>query len=66
MQERFDRIEEKLDRIEGKLDNHVERIARAEEGLNSMRGHIKLIASALLAVFSAAIAALFNGFPGGK
>lgn len=60
--EYFDRIDERLDRMEAKLDNHLERVAKSEEAISNMRGQIKWALSAVLAIFSAAIAALFNNF----
>lgn len=54
----FGRIEQRLDRIEGKLDNHLERVAKVEEAVEGMRGHIRLILSAITAVVTTGIMVL--------
>lgn len=45
-------MDEKLDRIESKLDNHLERISKAEESIDWVKGFIKLTFSAILAIGS--------------
>ena len=64
-QQLIDHMDHRLDKIEAKLDSHLERVTRNEEGLESVRGHIKLIMSVLLAVVSAAITGIIRSITGG-
>lgn len=61
MSEELGKIDSRLERIEGKLDNHLERVAKLEEAITSMRGSIKLVFTVIIAAVSAAFAYISGG-----
>jgi hypothetical protein len=50
----------RLERIEAKLDDHLERVARNEQDISWLRGHLKIATSLVLAVISFLGVTLFN------
>lgn len=58
----LDKIDSRLERIEGKLDNYLERTTRVEEGLATVRGHIKLAITVAIATVSAILTAVFKRY----
>lgn len=55
-----DHIDSRLDKIEDKLDNHLERIAKAEESIKSISGHLNIAAGLFVSAFIGTISALYN------
>lgn len=55
-------LDARLDRIETKLDDYHGRISRAEEALEWMKGHLKLVTAVGIAVAGSVLAGLWSKF----
>lgn len=57
---RFDRLEDKLDVHDEKLTNHLERLSKAEEAIQWLRGHVKIVTTLGISVAGFLLTALWN------
>lgn len=53
-------LDQRLDKLEDKLDTHLERIARSEEAISWLKGHVKIVTTIVLAGFGFVATALYN------
>ena len=59
--DKLEDIKNSLSRIEGKLDSHLERIARVEEAIVWLKGHVNLVTALGLAIAGTLISIFFKG-----
>ena len=57
---RFDRLEDKLDVHDEKLTNHLERLSKAEEAIQWLRGHVKIVTTIGISVAGFLLTTLWN------
>ena len=57
---RFDRLEDKLDNHDEKLTNHLERLSKAEEAIQWLRGHVKIVTAIGISMAGFLATALWN------
>ncbi len=55
-----DHLDSRLDRVEGKLDSHLERIAKAETDLSWVRGHVKIVTTVAVTVFTGMVGLIYR------
>ncbi len=58
----IDRIENKLDVIDVKLDDHLERLSKAEESIEFLKGHVKITITLGIAILGSALTYIINTF----
>lgn len=59
--DKLEEIRHILGRIEDKLDSHLERISKAEEAVEWLKGHVKLVTALGLALAGTLISIFFKG-----
>ena len=53
-------IDRRFDSLETKLDDHLERLSKAEEAINWLKGHVKLSTAVGLAVIGSILGYIFK------
>lgn len=60
IKEEFNKLHARFDKLDDKIDNHLERISKAEEAIEWLRGHVKITTAIVLAVIGAVITYIFS------
>lgn len=60
LDKRLDTIDTHFNRIEGKLDDHLERISKAEIGIDWLKGCVRIGVTILVATLTGAVGALYR------
>lgn len=53
-------VDGRFDKLEVKLDNHLERLAVVETEVAHMKGHARLLITAVLSAIGAVVASIFG------
>lgn len=59
-QEEFNRLHSRFDKVEEKLDSHLDRLSRAEEAIQWLKGHVNLVTAVGLALVGTLITLYFK------
>jgi hypothetical protein len=57
---RLDRLEDKQDNLADKMDGHLERISKAEESIEWIRGHLRIGTSLVIAAITGMAGAIYH------